>query len=103
MLSFGRTAGFEIAPLAVKLTTGRGAGAPHTKNPFEQSLFGFIGGEAVPAIGIFERNFENAATFAIRQDDQGKVQRVINQLLGGTLSPWELLKETSDSSNLRTV
>ncbi|HVK55561.1 MAG TPA: AvrE-family type 3 secretion system effector [Burkholderiales bacterium] len=64
--------------------------------------FFYAGGQNISKLGVV-KNFENATTFTIKQDDQGRLQGALRGVFEGTMSPYELMETSEEVRNKRDV
>ena len=97
-IAVNKSTNVTALPVAAKIQQGVGVAGKPGSAPV--TLFGYAGMNTKIRLGATERT-ENVASFSIAADDYGRVDKVLAGLLGGTLSPFDLMQLADDASNTR--
>ena len=98
-LAFGKATEAEVK-IAAKLMWGAGAYATLSNQQLTGVLY--AGVEVIPGLGIAIKA-DNTVTLQVTQDDDGRVQRLIRDILHGVVSPFDLLAVSMVAKTRRTV
>ncbi len=97
-IAINKNTNVTALPVAAKISQGIGVSGSNIVPG--ASLVASAGMSTKIRLGITERT-ENVAKFTIAPDDYGKVDGVLAGLLGGTMSPFELMNLSDEAANTR--
>ncbi|MES2739506.1 MAG: hypothetical protein V4754_00935 [Pseudomonadota bacterium] len=97
-IAINKSTNVTALPVAAKIS--QGIAITGSKTVPGATLLAAAGMSTKIRLGLTERT-ENVAMFTIAPDDFGKVDKVLAGLLGGTLSPFDLMNLSDGGANLR--